>query len=374
MRRADADKLINTNKNHSRWSKHCSNSKLGLVILLDIFLAGLGLVIFALFHHVLPRDLNIKGQVLPIPSSTEILSAISSEEISETTELLGASQDESIPPSTTSVVESSDTNPNPIETTQEETTRSGAWAEKFADKFTSGAVAVSDNAYISETQNITIKQVSEDDVTYYIADIYLRDIQFFRTAFAGGSYARGRTAAVIDIADENQAVLAISGDYYGIRDNGVVIRNGALFREALFDDVLLMYYDGSMETFTRETFDIEQIKIEGAWQAWSFGPMLLDQGQPMTSFNSSVTRLNPRCAIGYYEPGHYCFVLVDGRQPDYSVGMTMEQLSQLFYNLGCKVAYNLDGGQSAVMVFNGQIVNQPYKGGRNVSDIIYISE
>ena len=176
------------------------------------------------------------------------------------------------------------------------------------------------------------------------------------------------------MAEENKAVLAISGDYYGIRDNGVVIRNGELFREALFDDVLLMNYDGSMQTFTREAFDIEQVKTKGAWQAWSFGPMLLEEGQPMTVFNSDVTRLNPRSAIGYYEPGHYCFVLVDGRQPDYSEGMTMQQLSQLFYDLGCKTAYNLDGGQSAMMVFNGEIVNQPYKGGRNVSDIIFIGE
>lgn len=102
--------------------------------------------------------------------------------------------------------------------------------------------------------------------------------------------------------------------------------------------------------------------------------MLLKDGQPMTSFNSDVNVANPRGAIGYYEPGHYCFVLVDGRQPGYSNGMTTRQLSQLFYDLGCKVAYNLDGGQSAVVTFMDSVANKPYKGGREISDIIYVAD
>lgn len=95
----------------------------------------------------------------------------------------------------------------------------------------------------------------------------------------------------------------------------------------------------------------------------------------MTKFNSVLMPANPRAAIGYFEPGHYCFVLVDGRRAEtYSAGMRLEALSQLFYDLGCKQAYNLDGGQSAVMVFDGKVVNQPVGGGRPVSDIVYITE
>jgi len=102
--------------------------------------------------------------------------------------------------------------------------------------------------------------------------------------------------------------------------------------------------------------------------------MLLQDGKPMEKFNSVVTPRNPRAAIGYYEPGHYCFVLVDGRQDGYSRGLSLKELSQLFYELGCKEAYNLDGGQTAVMAFMGQLANRPYNGGRDVSDIIYIAE
>lgn len=349
--------MKSSRKNPSHQSQN-ARPKLGWVILADIVLVGLGLVIFALFHHVLPRDFKTSGKILPTPSVVTTTTA-SEPSMSETTSSI----------SSTTV----DTTPSSAETTVE-TTVNGTWGAKFPDRFTTGRIEITDNHYRSEAINITISQVQENEVTYYIADIYLRDLEHFRTAFAGGTYARGKTATVLEMAKENHAVLAISGDYYGIRDSGVVIRNGELFRENLFDDVLLMNHDGSMQTFTRDEFDIEQVKLNGAWQAWSFGPMLLDDGQPMTSFNSTVTRLNPRSAIGYYEPGHYCFVLVDGRQPDYSIGMTMEQLSRLFYDLGCEVAYNLDGGQSAVMVFNGEWVNQPYKDGRRISDIIWIGE
>jgi exopolysaccharide biosynthesis protein len=89
---------------------------------------------------------------------------------------------------------------------------------------------------------------------------------------------------------------------------------------------------------------------------------------------SIIGGLNPRSAIGYYEPGHYCFVTVDGRKEGYSIGMTVPELAQLFEDLGCQSAYNLDGGQTAVMMFGDSIANQPYHGGRKTSDIIYITE
>jgi exopolysaccharide biosynthesis protein len=124
----------------------------------------------------------------------------------------------------------------------------------------------------------------------------------------------------------------------------MVVRNGKLYRETESSaDVLVMNYDGTMQTFSPDEFDMEKIKSEGAYQVWTFGPMLLKDGQPMTKFNSTVTGLNPRTAVGYFEPGHYCFVVVGGRQEGYSEGYTMVQLSQLMYDLGCTTAYNLDG-------------------------------
>lgn len=108
----------------------------------------------------------------------------------------------------------------------------------------------------------------------------------------------------------------------------------------------------------------------GVWQAWNFGPALLDNGEAITVFDSAIKGKNPRNSIGYYEPGHYCFITVDGRQNGYSVGMTLAELSAVYASLGCKCAYNLDGGATAEMIFQGELVNKPYKGGRQSSDII----
>ena len=199
-------------------------------------------------------------------------------------------------------------------------------------------------------------------------------LQNFMTAFAKGTYGKNIGDKAANIANENNAVVAVSGDNYGAGESGIVLRNGVLYSDKLFEDILIMYGDGSMETFTGAEFDIEAIKDKGLYQGWSFGPMLLQNGQVMADFNSKVNPDNPRCAIGYYEPGHYCFVLVDGRQAGYSMGLTLKEMSQLFYDMGCRVAYNLDGGQTAVMVFMGEVVNQPYKGGRDTTDIVYVAE
>lgn len=93
------------------------------------------------------------------------------------------------------------------------------------------------------------------------------------------------------------------------------------------------------------------------------------------SFHSTeyLNKVNPRAAIGYVAPGHYKFVVVDGRQDGYSAGVTMSQLAQLMKEEGCLTAYNLDGGKSAVMYYNGTAVSKPIGGvGRTISDIIYI--
>ena len=98
----------------------------------------------------------------------------------------------------------------------------------------------------------------------------------------------------------------------------------------------------------------------------------------MTSFpgaQGTVNQPNPRSAIGYYEPGHYCFVVVDGRQDDYSHGLLLPGLSKIFEQLGCACAYNLDGGGSAVMTFNHERFSRQSNGaGRELGDILLITE
>ena len=85
---------------------------------------------------------------------------------------------------------------------------------------------------------------------------------------------------------------------------------------------------------------------------------------------------NPRTAIGMIDEGHYVFVVSDGRT-DESEGLSLYQLAAFMEQLGVETAYNLDGGGSSTMVFNGELVNNPTTTGnsvkeRSVSDIVYI--
>lgn len=317
------------------------------VILIDLLIAALALYVFSLYYFLLPQDLSDNALLLPRAAndlSNAKTSALAKTEMSNSSvEEPAAIWDESM------------------------------WGAKFEGLFTDGEVEKTEDSYRSANVSISIDKVHTDGITYYVADIYLKDLKSFKTAFAKGKYGKGLHEGTEVMAAKNDAILAINGDYYG-NNAGPVVRNGVLYRDETYKDVLVMNNDGSMQTLTALELDMEKIKTEGAYQIWTFGPMLLKDGQPMTKFNSDLTRANPRTAIGYYEPGHYCFVLVDGRQPGYSSGMTLQQLSELFYKLGCRVAYNLDGGQSSEMVFRNEFVNQPYNGGRSVSDIVYIAD
>ena len=211
-------------------------------------------------------------------------------------------------------------------------------------------------------------------MVFYVADIYIRDISCFVTAFAEDTFGRGFREAPSTMNSRIGGLIAVNGDFYGARSDGNVIRNGVLYRadEHPVRDLCVLYWDGRMETFSTNSFDPAAAIRDGAYQAWNFGPMLLDEnGHAMTSFNSDLTPNNPRTAIGYYEPGHYCFVVVDGRQGNYH-GMTLKRLSSLMEELGCVRAYNLDGGDTSTMVAGNRVINKPSDGGRKSSDIIAI--
>ena len=120
----------------------------------------------------------------------------------------------------------------------------------------------------------------------------------------------------------------------------------------------------------------QQLIDSGVYQSWIFGPSLLDEnGKTKTTFRTwpYITESHPRTAIGYYEPGHYCMLVVDGRQ-DSSRGMFLDEMANLFEQLGCKAAYNLDGGHCSFMTLQNQVANNPYKPEHRIEDGIFITE
>ena len=234
--------------------------------------------------------------------------------------------------------------------------------------------------FVNDRIHVTVSKTTDTEhyngaVTYFVADIYLRDIADLRTAAADG-FQKHHEEFVDVMAKENDAILAITGDYYGHHTHSLVIRNGVVYDKKLYSnwDLCFLYRDGSMETMVSDDYKAKNLR-DDIWQAWQFGPSLLDaKGHAMEDFPKSSIRVsNPRTVFGYYEPGHYCFVTVDGRQgKQYSIGLTLSELAKLMESLGCKLAFNLDGGESAVLYWNGSVFNSPYNGGRRISDIIYI--
>lgn len=373
-------------------------------LLIDVFLTGIALVIFALFHHVLPRKQESVGIVIPNPYEVQ------TEESKEEADLRSLAMDfhPTLMLATADITEgawaSGSEQPMQMAARGRNNNRnngrngmnskggsalSGAEddesseedetpiRDKFAEQYTD-EVVVSENSYTSPNVSITVSEetTAGGRITYYLADIYIRDITAFRTAIAKNTYGSGYRDSIENMAALNRAMIAINGDYYGNTNEGVVIRNGVIYRANPTDcDVCVLYYDGSMRVMPGSAFTIEDAVAEGAWQAWTFGPALLNtDGSVLTNFSSTgrIISANPRTAIGYYEPGHYCMVVVDGRGE--SEGITLPQLSQLFADLGCKAAYNLDGGNSSIMVWQDEIINQPSGGGRESSDALLITE
>ena len=246
------------------------------------------------------------------------------------------------------------------------------WSEKFAAHFApEGTVETGDTFYRDSSLSIEVTRGEKDGAVYHLADVYISDPTRLKTAFAGGAFSRGVADSVVNMARENGAVFAVSGDYCGIRERGIVIRNGVVYRKTKAHQIGALFYDGVFKTYPFSVFRVESAIESGAWQVWDFGPELLQDGRAITEFSTGISGPNPRMAFGYFEPGHYCFIAVDGRQAQ-SKGLTLVQLAALFEEIGCRTAYNLDGGHSAVMILNGKIVNSPSApGGRDISDIIY---
>ena len=325
-----------------------------------LLLLAISLLTFAWFHHGRPKQHTSAGLVTATPTPAAVAQALE--------------QEASVPVSTPVSSEAPLVTPEP-------TPVFVPWNEKYAQQFTAESIS-DEQGYSSSDLSIRISKVQygkAKSAMYYLADIYLTDIYQFETVLANDKYGKGLRESVKDMGRRSGAILAITGDTYGNQDAGIVIRNGIVHRkEKSSFDVCVLYYDGTMRTFAPEAFSLEQAIALGAYQAWTFGPMLLDeQGMPIpdAKLNTSknIRRANPRAGIGYYEPGHYCFVVVDGRTDDAS-GLTLEQFAQLFADLGCKAAYNMDGGRSAELYYDGKILNDPYKGGRSVSDCLIIRE
>ena len=334
-------------------------------VLLDILLFAVLINAFAYFHHVRIREVEPKkiaeatpadtaGPVsTPVPEAAESTPSIDPEAV--------ASPEGQEPEKATPVPSAA-----PV----------GLLQGKYADLFTDDIRLGEDGTYTSRDIALTISTIERFDSRVHVADVYINDIECLRTAVYS-EFSRYYMSTV-EMGNEAGAIVAISGDhFYAHRQAGVfAVRNGLEYaaKPNAKQDICVLYYDGVMEVYAAADVNVEAIYARNPYQVWDFGPGMLDaDGHALEKYKSSVANTNPRSAIGYYEPGHYCLVNVEGRTKD-SGGVTLVELGQIFEELGCTSAYNLDGGKTAVMSFNGTSWSKVLNGGREVSDIIYIRE
>ncbi len=246
------------------------------------------------------------------------------------------------------------------------------------DSGTASTPIVTDTTYEEESIKISIDTLYVYDTAVYVADIQISNVAYLQTALANCVYGRNIKETTSDMAEDSNAIFAINGDYYGFRNTGYVIRNGVLYRDVSGNNEdLVIDSEGNFSIIQESDTTAQSLLDAGAWQVLSFGPALVVDGEIAVTSSSEVGQSmtsNPRTAIGQVSVLHYIVIVSDGRT-NASEGLSLLELATLFEQYGCTVAYNLDGGGSATMWFNGQIVNNPTDGRsfgeRKVSDIVF---
>lgn len=259
--------------------------------------------------------------------------------------------------------------PTPSPTPSPAPTRPGDIAVNFPD-YDTGVDA--DYSYQSDELRIaiTVHEGNLPDVeangelpsVYYVADIWVRNIRAMRKLYGKGQFNKHLENGD-RLAKRENAILAVNGTY----NKGLVLHEGELYakidkaRGWNSNSACLIYKDGTMKTFylTKEDLDIEKEIANGAWYGWQFGPIIIrdyEEGPNATKYKRMGYKA--RTMLGYYEPGHYAIVIADQRGSK-ARGLNNLMMVDVMKSLGVKEAFNLDGGNSTVLVFMGEVINQP---------------
>ncbi|MGT2847245.1 phosphodiester glycosidase family protein [Streptococcus massiliensis] len=243
-------------------------------------------------------------------------------------------------------------------------------------------VSTTDTSYKDDNLSITLETKTVNNTQVYVASVTTSTTGLLKTALAQDTYGTNITAKTSVTAAANNAILAVNGDYYGANSTGYVIRNGIVYRDTVRQNSsngdLAIYKDGSFKIIYENQVTAQELVNQGVVNLLAFGPSLVENGEISVDTNSEVGQSmssNPRTAIGIIDENHYIIVVSDGRTSE-SKGLSLYQLAEVMKSYGVKTAYNLDGGGSSTLYFNGKVVNKPTTNGNNiseraVSDIVY---
>ncbi len=236
--------------------------------------------------------------------------------------------------------------------------------------------------YLDETIfAVTWKQVLDGGV-YTFSEVKIRHPSQFRRFLSDNQYGSGKLYTTTEMSQTVNAVVSSSGDFYGYRSIGIVINNGQIFRcrGELLDTCYVDDQGDLLFTYAGEITDEETLRqyVEENHVRFclSFGPVLIQAGEacvPSTYNSGEINEDYARAALCQLDHLHYLLVTANMENPYLSVP-TVKEFAENLVEMGVPTAYALDGGQTAAIAMNSQLMNQvSYGSQRRISDIIYFA-
>lgn len=241
--------------------------------------------------------------------------------------------------------------------------------------------------YKSDALSVEVRRCVDnvETLTWYETEVYCTPESPLTTCMTEGKVPGWRCLPPAKLADNNNAVLALTDDFFAARRNnkrtvGIVIRNGEVISDKTLAggsrkfpnlDVLAVFNDGSMKAFASDAHTAQEYLDMGVTNTFAFGPILVSDGQlgPLMTDNTYYYGNEPRCAIGMIEPYHYIILTVRGRAKD-SGGVYFRWLADKMLEKGAVEAMNLDGGGTVALVFMGKMINKTTTNPREVNSLI----
>lgn len=227
--------------------------------------------------------------------------------------------------------------------------------------------------YLSRTLQVIINARKDSSVPleWFETEIRTRDGENFYSLQTDPEHPGRKYQYPYVIAREAGSVLAFSDDFFAERMEkkqtvGIIIRDGRIIsRETNRKrghhlpnlDMMAMYPDGSLAVYDCNEYTAEELLETGAVNVFSFGPILLRDGEINELLYQAYRSIEPRHALGMIEPGHYLLISVQGRIND-SKGTVLQRVAEMMKEHGVTQALNLDGGNTMALVFRGRMLNK----------------
>ena len=216
-----------------------------------------------------------------------------------------------------------------------------------------------------EDASLNLQKIESARYVGYILEI--PNPKRIQVATAANIQEKGDTTS--NIAKMNDGVAAINGGGFhdpngtgtGRLPYGFILHDGEYIigKDVGPDEDVDFVGFSKSGNLIASNYDKTELKDMDASEGITFGPPLIVNGEKMITDGDGGWGVGPRTAIGQRKDGTVLFLVIDGRQPGYSIGATLRDVQDILYEKGAYIAANLDGGSSTTLYLNGKVVNKP---------------